>query len=259
MKKIFLLIAISFSCFQLLSQCISVELSVFWDNKINPFSLNADKFCVPYLNITYRNNSDDSLYFLKVSQKVNDFPIILRGGIIEKNEVNNKLIKYGNYSKSQYLVRLGASPYYLNAWEVISDSIDPNKEHEIAIINDELADTYASLYNNYSDSINKIKIDYSASEITPEEILNKLKDKFVFVEPGEIYTDTYNLIGFKLLKGCYTFSVEPNSFLDYVNTSFFGGNNQMKYIYRKTTLPKVAGKYTLYTGKFNTNKITITF
>lgn len=254
MKNLFVFIAILFSSMHLFSQCISVELSIFWKRESSPFSLTENDFCVPFLQITYRNNSDEALYFLKVSQSVNNFPEFVRSGTL----VNNNPTQYGNYSNTQFLVNLGASPHYLNAWEVIPDTLDPKKEHEIPIINDDLANIYESLSDNYSDSLNEVKTHYTVSDIIPELILDKFKDKFVFLRAGEIYTDTNNLVGFKLLKGCFTFYISPY-LPTYVYTTPIWDKNQSKYIETKSVLPKLVGEYKLYSGNFNSNKISLTF
>jgi len=238
----------------LFSQCISVELSIQWKRESPTFSLTENDFCVPYLHITYRNNSDDALYFLKVSQSMNNFPEFVIGEIL----VNNNPTLYGNYSNEHFLVSLGASPHFLNAWEVIPDTLDPNEEHEIPIINDDLENIYKSLSNNYLDSLSEIKTHYTASDIRPEVILDKFKDKFVFLGPGEIYTDTYNLVGFTLVKGGFTFYICPY-LPTYVYTTPIWDKSQSKYIETKTMLPKLVGEYKLYSGNFNSNKISITF
>ncbi len=254
MKNLLLLFAILFSSMHLFSQCISVELSILWERESHPFSLNENDFCVPQLHITYRNNSDDAFYFLKVSQSVNNFPQLVRSGTL----ANYNPTQYGNYSNMQFLVKLGASPHYLDAWLVMPDTLDPNKEHEIPTINDDLADIYGSLSNSYSGSLNEFITHYTASDILPEVILDKYKDKFVFLRPGEIYTDTYNLVGFKLLEGCFTFYISP--YLPaYVYTTPIWDKNQSKFLEIKTALPKVVSEYKLYSGNFNSNKITITF
>lgn len=258
MKYLFLLIAILFNSMHLFSQCISVELSIHWEREKNPFSLNENDFCVPYLHITYRNNSDDTLYFLKVSYSENNFPNFVGGIIMVRNNTINELSKFKNYSNIKYSIRLKSFPYYLTGWEVLEDTLDPNKAHTVSFINYDLSDIYDYLSKNNSDSIYEIKFDYEVSDITPDAILNKFKDRFVFLRPGEIYTDTYNLVGFKLLKGSYTFYTEPNSFPDYVHTSIYDTNNS-KYLDIQTALPKVVSVYKLYSGNFNSNRITITF
>ncbi len=238
----------------LFSQCISVELSIHWKREPAPFSLTENDFCVPYLHITYRNNSDDALYFLKVSQSVNNLPEFVGGGIL----MGNNPTQYEYHSNTEFLVTLSASPHYLSAWEVIPDTLDTNSEHEISIINDDLENIYESLFNNYSDSLSEIKTHYTASDIIPEVIIDKFKDKFVFLMPGETCIDTYNLIGFELLKGDFVFYICPY-LPTYVYTTPIWDNNQSKYIETRTMLPKLVGEYKLYSGNFNSNKISITF
>lgn len=242
----------------LFSQCISIELSICWKKESPPFSLKENDCCIPYLHITYRNNSSDALYFLKISQSVNNSPLFIRSGPF----VNNYPIQYGNYSNKQFVVDIGDPSHYLNTWEVIPDTLYLKEEHEISIINDDLYDVYKHLYNNHldsdSDSSGKIKLHYYVSDIKPKVILNKFKDKFVFLKAGEIYVDTYNLIGFKLLKGSYSFEIAPD-LPSYVLTTPIWDKNQSKYIYIKSALPQLVGEYKLYSGNFNSNKISITF
>ena len=90
------------------------------------------------------------------------------------------------------------------------------------------------------------------------KVLTKYKNKFVFLKPGESYTDTYNLIGFKLLKGSFTFYVRPH-LPPYVYTAPIWDSHQSQYAERKVLLPQIVGGYTLYSGNFYSNKITITF
>ena len=84
-------------------------------------------------------------------------------------------------------------------------------------------------------------------------------NKFIFLKAGEIYTDSYNLIGFQMIKGSFMFYISIDSLTDYIYTTPIWDNNQSKYVETKTMLPKLVGEYKLYSGKFNTNKITITF
>ncbi len=76
---------------------------------------------------------------------------------------------------------------------------------------------------------------------------------------GETYIDTYNIYGFQLVRGNFTFYIDPSSLKNYVNTTPVWDKNQSKYIETKTMLPKLVGEYKLYSGNFNSNKITITF
>jgi hypothetical protein len=90
------------------------------------------------------------------------------------------------------------------------------------------------------------------SDITPENIISGfIKDQFVFLKSGETYIDTYNLIGFKLVEGCFTFMIDSEDIKDYV----IGIGQETE----EFELPAIVGEYSLYSGAFNTNKVTVCF
>lgn len=259
MKYIFLLTAILINSLELHSQCISVELSIHWASKKDLISMHNDSgTCIPYLNITYRNNSNMSRYFLKASQSLKGYPKFV-GREIGKIDYSTKSTRYGKYSTSKYNITLGVSAHYLNSWEVMPDSVDYFVEHATDPINDDLEFIYRKYFNDSTDTLKKIKTNYSSSDITPSGILNRVKNKFVFLRPGEVYTDTYNLIGFKLLRGCFTFFISPKSFKKYVYTEPTWDNKKSKFINKRVTLPFQVGEYKLYSGNFYSNKVVISF
>lgn len=249
------------------SQSISIELSAKWYRGHDIF--NEDSIIYyPELIITYRNNSDTNLYFRKVSQGHYGLPFFIKSGLLQypiceyvNPDIKKRPKNYGNYSANNYSVEIGDITF-LQPWFVTNDNLKIVAEQEIDMINDNLADIYEFIYHEYykeqADPLGNDKTHYSVSDLLPEMILDKYKDKFVFLRPGEFFSDTYNLVGFQLLKACFTFCINP--FLpEYVYTTPFWDNNQSKYIDIKTPLPKVVGDYKLYSGNFNTNKITIAF
>ncbi len=242
------------------SQKISIELSAKWVKGYDVFEKNSTIY-YPELIITYRNNSDSNLYFSRVSNSRCGLPNLPYGTLFQypiEEYLNPNYLKraknHGNYSNNNYTVEISNSAHLFKGWYVYNDTVDFSISHAIDFVNDELADIYEYMYiencRENNDSSNMLKTHYSASEITPENILHRFKDLFVFLKPGEIYQDNYNLIAFKLLKGNFTFCVEP--FLpDYIYAELF---NKIK-----TPLPKVVGEYNLYSGNVNSNKITIAF
>jgi len=170
---------------------------------------------------------------------------------------------HGNYSNTKYKVLIGGNPLFLKGWVIENDTMKSGVEYEIDMINNDLADIYEYIYRNdwnfNTDSIDWTKFYFSETDVTSSGILNEVKDKFVFLKAGEVYTDTYNLIGFQVIKGCFTFCIEPNILKEYVNTAPIWDTNQSKYIEIKAPLPIQVGEYELYSGKFSSNIITIDF
>lgn len=113
--------------------------------------------------------------------------------------------------------------------------------------------------DEYYDPKESKSIYFSESDISPDSILNKIKDRFVFLRPGENYTDIYNLVGFKLIKGNFTFYIRRSNFTNYVNINSIWDESQSRFIQRTAELPKKVGEYILYSGEFKTNEITISF
>jgi len=262
------LVALLFYTGSTYSQSISVELSVRWIKGVDIFNRDSIIY-YPELIITYRNNSDTSYYFSKVSESRFGLPILPIGSLLQypiEYYTNPNYLEraksHGSYMNNKYKVEIGGGQLYTKGWIVINDSSEIEVEQEIDMINDDLADIYEYIYrekfNTESDNAEWNKINFFLCNINPYDILNVYNKKFFFLRPGEIYTDTYNLVGFKLIKGCFTFYVSPY-FPDYVYTTPIWDKNQSKYLQIKTALPKVVGEYKLYSGNFNTNKITITF
>ena len=117
-----------------------------------------------------------------------------------------------------------------------------------------------SLYEYiYSYDYKKDRIRRSAfmpSDMTPDTIMGSVKDQFVFLKPNETHVDTYNLIGYKIVEGCFTFTFHKNTIENYVLYTEYdvGINKQIEL-----ELPSVVGDYQLYSGAFNTNKVTVCF
>lgn len=265
-KKLFFIIGLFlFQSQTAFNQCINIDLSVKWETGFDIFR-DDSAVCVPKLCITYRNNSSNNYYFLKVSNSRFGYPMLPWGTLLQypiEEYLNPDYLKraklHGNYTNQNYNVIIGGSPLFSRSWIVYNDTLNSEIEHEIDMINDDLADIYEYMYRNQADSIEFTKPYFSVSDVNGEMILDVNKGKFVFLKSGEAFTDVYNIVGFKIIQGNFTFYIDPNSLTDYVNTDPVWDSNQLKYIEVKTALPKKVGEYKLYYGNFNTNKITITF
>jgi len=268
-KFIFLSFALLFFYAEVLySQNLSIELSSIWVKGYDILQKDTIIY-YPKLIITYRNNSDTNFYFKKVSESRSGLPFFRYGTLLQypiEEYLNPNYLKrakaHGNYTNENYKVEIKAVSF-TNSWFLFNDTLNIEEEQEIDIVNDDLADIYEYIYReNYNKQPNyfeQAKIDFSEFDLTPDKILNEYSNKFIFLKAGEIYTDSYNLIGFQMIKGSFMFYISIDSLTDYIYTTPIWDNNQSKYVETKTMLPKLVGEYKLYSGKFNTNKITITF
>lgn len=272
MKKIYLygsfLLLLSFNN-STYSQSLSIELSTKWGKGFDIFQKDSTIY-YPKLIITYRNNSDTNYYFQKISDSRCGLPMLPCGTLLQypiEEYLNPNYLKRAktpcNYARDNYKVIIGGDVSFNKVWICVNDTTNIEFEQEIEMINCDLADIYEYLYReNVSELLNNsesTKLYFSISDLTPAKILNEFREKFVFLMSGETYIDTYNICGFQLVKGNFTFYIDPSSLKNYVNTTPVWDKNQSKYIETKTMLPKLVGEYKLYSGNFNSNKITITF
>ena len=268
-SKVLVIIALLYFQVQLVfTQCISVELSVTWKIEHDIFKKNL-MVCVPLLNITYRNISNTNYYFLKVSDSKDGLPMMPYAGSLHPSNFDEYLRwrddyferakTHGNYASQNFHVRIGGMPLYSNGWYVHNDTLDHHEEHEIDFINSNLADIYEYIYRSSKSDYVEKKLYFSPSDLTPENILGAVKDQFVFLKPNETYTDTYNLVGFQLVEGCFSFSINQKSFKNYVLIQPTWDNNLSYWTEQKMELPVKVGEYHLYSDLIFTNDVTVDF
>lgn len=225
----------------------------------------------PKLNITYYNKSELNYYFLKISNSMYGSPSILDSYLLQypiEDFLHPNYLKRAqlcsNYANEKFNVIIGRyQPTYGDYWEIYSDTVDmETEEGSEDIINHELSDIYEYIYRS-NKNYNKNNIDktyFTKEEITTENLLNTVNDRFVFLKSRGYYTETFNLVGFALAKGCYTFRIaRQKNFFSYVLTGSYRDENQSLYIDTSAELPIEVGEYKLYSGEVSSNEITITF
>ena len=239
----------------LFSQCISVELSVTWEMGYDIFKKDSI-VSIPKLNITYRNNCDTNYYFFKVSPRKDGSIMILCSGMMqyEDNDYLKWAKLHGNYANQKFNVIMGKTPWYNAGWDIFNDTKDSYEGHYFERIGCDLDEIYQYMYaGNYFKRVIKMPFYFVPSDITPENILTSVSDQFVFLKSGKTFVDTYNLIGFKIVEGCFTFMILKNEIENYV-IAFHDHKNSIN-----VELPKIVGEYYRYSGGFNTNKVTVCF
>lgn len=238
------------------AQKASVELSIGWRKKKSNSWKGYKLEETPFLDITYINNSDNPIYFLKVPKNF-DF------GISWSKYNLKQIIKKDNYLKNlkrhydeKYSVVI--SPHFMNHyWEVLDDGVKFIEEHESSFLNEDLHNIYKNFYKDYKIIENPFFFNMNNDEkiVTEENIATKFRDFFVFLKPGEKYINSYDLTGFYILGGEYNFSLSTNQLNDFVETFFLPAKKRFK----KEFLPLKVNDYNLYSGKIKTNDVNIVF
>jgi hypothetical protein len=230
---------------------------------LSPLYKKDSAISIPVLNITYRNICDTNYYFFKVSSRKDESIMIVPVGMLLYFEDIGKYQRaknHLNYANQKFNVIMGDTPWYNSGWNIFSESADYNKgfpDEEIAY---DLFDIYEWVYVRAPEVSKNRPAYFVASDAIPDTILyGSVNDQFVFLKQNETHTDTYNLIGYKMVEGCFTFLVFEDVFKSY----FFIYDNYdsviKRYISTKIELPAIVGDYRLYVGAFNTNKVTVCF
>lgn len=290
------------------AQQMSIEFSIEWQNALN-FNLKGfeNKNIHPaYLNITYRNISDKSLYCLKVADGKFDLPQIIHLTDVKYPANPKERFPYPDkmfqYHKKGYLVGFKSNPVYQFslAWNIRMDTTflanktipRPNLPYPISglIFSDEddmdysdvgriIGDTtkysdnvfmdidliYNFIYRHYypikQEQTGEEQWYHYSKDITGDTIMSNSINRFVFLKPGEIHTDKYNLIGFQITGGTFTFQLDDTKSLDYVDIEPVYKDEDKVFIdhFVKKQLPLKIGEYELFEDNFLTNKVTVHF
>lgn len=244
MKKIIgiALLSISMNCSY--SQSVTVDISIDWKNSI-VFEEKYGTKHNPYLNITYKNNTQTPIYLLKLIRDNSGYPSVLPIGEFEAPIW---------YMKNMHI----ASDFKQNVYIINDNKIITCWDIKYAI--DSLNSIYhdadgliESIYYSLSDTLPNA--DYYLKDITSTNILTKFRNDFVFLNAGEKCTVSSNLIAFQLLGGDYTFSVKNDSFQNSVSGDPYWDEILKSWVYQNFPLPEIINGYRLYSGTFKTNEV----
>jgi hypothetical protein len=272
-KILFVVLILLLQCNFMFSQCINVELSITWEEGFDIFNKKS-KVSIPKLNITYRNDCDKSYYFLKVSPTKDETPILGCSISLHPMETISKRKKKVKQGESPYLnlypikgiftnlnfnVIIGIEPSIDIGWFISSDTEDyyDSNAYSISCI---LKSFYEYLNPEYNTNYKNRYADFVSTGLTPDSIMySSIKEQFVFLKAGETFTVSYNLVGFQLVEGCFTFGVDKNKIENFIT-------NFPKLDFAITTygaltlkLPAMVGEYQLFSGAINTNTVTVCF
>jgi len=255
-----------------LAQNVSIELSIHWQMEKDIFDEDL-MMNTPFLNITYRNNSDENIYFNKVSSPNRvGLPPTGRGILLQypynewlnpnwRNRAESSVKMSPYFMNENYRIRIGdLFSLFKVGWHIVNEA-DSCVECEVDIINDCLTDIHEFIYyKKYPERIRApSEFRLQKNDLSEEGILSVIKDLFVFLKPNEIYTDTFNLVAFQVVKGTFTFTIKKDTIPDFVWGDYFRDDTQNKYTEQKIKLPDKVGEYHIYSGSFFTNSVTVEF
>jgi hypothetical protein len=237
------------------AQSISIEFSIELKNIEKNICENNKLSTIPYLNLSYKNNTSDSLYFFKIIDNFY-FTALRTHNPLSKGK-SKCLDRLKFHSNEKYKVVIGNSTFN-SIPEIFENDADLHAEHEGNIINDEIQDIYTYILH---DSVFKNSFYFEKNPIVPteENIKTKLKDYVVFLKPGETYVQSFDLTGFYIIGGSYEFIIYKEKIDNYIEVSSFWDENQKKWIYKKDYLPSIVNGYKLYSGEIKTNRLNIIF
>lgn len=255
----------------LFSQCISIELSVTWEMGYDIF--NKDSVVnIPKLKITYRNNCDTNYYFKKICESKDSLPQIsclhsspspLNRYATLKSFMKDYILDRHPNQNFRVKLNTGGLFYRNNMWIVVDSDIVDELKRLIAYCNLSELYSYIQLDNERKGLSKKsqkepVKFHFEPEDMLPDNLLASVKDQFVFLKSSEEIVDTYNLIGFKLVEGCFTFFIKQNDIKNYVLSQEYS-SEMKRFVDIELELPEIVGEYLRYTGAFNTNKVTVCF
>ena len=248
----------------LYAQDISINLSIRWSE--GPYILNTDSIVqYPELVVSYTNNSNKKLYIKKSSNRP-------YGYVGFMHEIQSPYHRYENYSYISNLNNDVINKPYKNNKCIVRLSIEDTYRYARWCLKYEnyigkFENLETDQLNYYIDVVNQCiyreilcyndtewgNLVYTQSDISKDSIWENRHNMFMFLNPHETKDDVYNLACFYILKGTYTFIIDSKEFKKDVVAGFA----PWKRI--AIPLPEKVGEYKLYSGKFTSNSVTVTF
>lgn len=257
MKKfiIIFLIGINFSS---ISQNVVVKMEIQKEktksNRWRGYKSKETSFLV----ITYINNTNEPIYF-RSGFKSFDFSFV--GSICsypndKKEDINTFL---GAERNRSFIVDI--FPY---TWSRFCNATDVKDIESLEMVSDlvnfYLGELYQKFYKDYRKQDKKYFTDNrTVLPLTEKNIFGELRGYFIFLKKGESYTVKYDLTGFQILGGDYTFNYFEKQSEKFVETTFSWDESQKTSVYKKEPLPQEVNGYKLYVGDIKTNEVNIKF
>ena len=260
MKKYLFIFLFFFVFFKSFSQNISVELSTIW-KKTEKKRWNKIRLAqTPYLILKYTNLCDKPIYMLKPSSSF-DFSVNFMICSNEKELIDKKYLNklQSNYTNKKFEVVISGISDLNSKWVVLDDGQNYWEEYESSFQNLYLQNIYSNFYKDFRPNKQNHLSKDNIFIINKDSISEEFKHHFLFLEKSESLIISYDLTGFQVLGGNYTFKLSTDESKNYVETTNSWDENQKMWIYKKEFLPLIVNGFNLYEGKINTNEISIKF
>lgn len=234
---IFLLVLISLSC-------NSQELNITLKINYKMTKVKNDSVRAPFLVITYENLSGEKIFFPKIYNNPCSLPRFVKSCALKVNKID-----YNDKRSMMVIVSGGINTNY--SWSVLDEEQFKLIECEPDFLNDELDFIYRSLFEE------QYYKDVSVNSLYSNGVSNFLSENnLIFLDPYDVYSESFNLIGFSRLHGKYTFTIIHERFdREYRTNSRI---NNGKFEWDNQSVPEELNGYKYYFKKFSSNSVVFT-
>lgn len=240
----------------LFAQSVSIDLSIELKNLETKICDNNKINIKPYLNLNYKNNSSEPLYFFKIIDK---FYFSTGAMYCNNSKKRNKCLNDITYHENNNYKVILSGTMFTSCSSIFQEDFDFNqKEMEMDIINDEIQKVYRNILK---DTIDQKRFFFDKNKVIPTEskIMAELKDYVVFLKPGETYIQTFDLTGFYIIGGTYEFIIDKEKMENYIETRSIWDESKNRGMREQEYLPAVVNGYKLFSDKIKTNTVKIKF
>lgn len=240
MKRLFCFLLLLTVVHHSFSQDVHIEFSVHYENMYNDFLDTVSE--VPFLDITYRNETARDIYFNKIGGN-SCYPSFVSTSSLNisyevyKSEDHHKMMAFNHSDYSEdFIVEIGTVWVALDSTQRIDEEIMMNA------INDDLFNMYnwKELEEEQNCYIKSSETDFS----------------LIFLKAGESYTDSYNLMAFYINKGSFTFKLS-SSYKQNIIIRNCWNNSDKQYSQVEISLPEKINQYHRYDGDFTVKETTL--
>lgn len=247
------------------AQDVSINLSIRWEDA--PYIFNSDSIVSsPRLVVSYKNDSDRDLYFLKIPRKKYRLPRFPCGDLphyIAYKEQDytapKSQIWYKKFNGKKFVVDLAISKHLTGGWWVWPENMIKEGEFEIPEIDCMLSDITEFIVKKFHGGWGNTLYSpyFDLADITEEALASVSEKNFCFLRAGETKEDVYDITALWMVEGIFEFRIINEKFPDNV---VVGENpHNLRSVGYPTKLPDRVGDYQLYSGEFKYDPLTITF
>jgi hypothetical protein len=247
-----------------------------------------DSINIPYLLVSYSNTDSLNYYFYKLTTGNNECPQItnvIEETIFSYHEIDISSLSFQKYKNNHSTILIEFNnDHFARGWQIqygnVEDRVnllsDLNDFHDIIesqnYLNKErlyqlpLFNYGKREYISLKDFLKLRKqndtkkhvsspidlpletIGILPNDVTSEGINTKLRNLFLFLKRGEVYTDRIPLMSFYLAGGTYEFCILLSNFPSSVTCTDWDAKTKT-FSFPKIDLPKEVNGYKLYTGE----------